>query len=461
MSMDNSQKIPKRILSTLMNAVSAGVVPRTGAPYLAIGRTEEIAALAGDLDSVSEGASTIRFLIGKYGSGKSFLIQLIRSSAMERNFVCADADLSPERRISGGNGAGLATYRELIKNLSTKSVPDGGALPFILTRWLSSLQSEAASSGLSPETEAFAEFVREHIFSVANDVSGEVCGFDFARVLHVYYQAYLDGDDEKKNCCLRWFRGEYSTKTEARADLSVGAIITDETWYEFCKLWAVFFRRIGYAGLLIAVDECVNLYKISNRVAREKNYEKLLTMFNDVLQGKAEGICLLFGGTPQFLEDTRRGLYSYEALHSRLAEGQFNGISADNRTVYKNLIGPVIRLRRLSKDELFALVTRVTRLHSMQYDWTPPVSREEMVEFLDICLSRIGADSMITPREIIRDYCTILNILLQNPGTQFVQVLNGGAVRLESRPNSAEAEEESPVPKTVSPENSLFEEIEL
>ncbi len=415
--MDEKITVPKRILSSLISSVSAGVVPRMGAPYIAIGRDAEIAALLADLESVKEGGSAMRFLIGKYGSGKSFLMQLMRGYALERGFLCADADLSPERRICGGKGSGIATYRELIRNLASRTSPEGGALPQILAKWLSALQGEVAAEGILPEEPAFEKEVSKKVFALTRELENSVGGFDFAAVISEYYRASLGDDEEKKSCCLRWLRGEYTTKTEARGDLGVGSIIDDESWYDYVKLWAEFARRIGYHGLVVFLDECVNLYKIVNRVSRENNYEKLLSMFNDTLQGRAPGLSMILGGTPQFLEDTRRGLFSYEALRSRLADSRFgNG-------EYRDLLGPVIRLRRLSDNELYALVTRVTKLHGMHFGWTPRVSDAEMAAFLKECTARAGADVMITPREIIRDYMSVLNILYQNPEADFEAVV--------------------------------------
>lgn len=427
----NHTKIPKRVLSGLLASISAGVVPRMGAPYIAIGRNDEIEALLGDLEAVSDGGGSMRFIIGKYGSGKSFLIQLVRGFALEKGFITADADLSPERRICGAKGTGIATYRELIRNLASRSSPDGGAMPQIIARWLSDLQSETAGEGLDIGSDAFTKSLTEKIYRVARSLEAQIGGFDFASVITAYYKAYLAGDEEKKSACLRWLRGEYSTKTEARNAVGVplSGIIDDDNWYEYIKLLAVFFRHIGYRGFVVFIDECVNLYKITNRISRENNYEKLLSMFNDTLQGKAEGLALIFGGTPQFLEDTRRGLFSYEALRSRLSDGQFQ------KAGYKNLIGPVIRLRRLSDDELFALIARITNLHAQNYNWTPRVTDEDMAAFLKICLERAGADTLITPREIIRDYMTVLNILFQNPETTFSDVVGSGVVSLKHGDN--------------------------
>lgn len=432
------QAVPKRILSSLLASVSAGVVPRAGAPYIAIGRKDEISALLSDLETVNDGGGAMRFLIGRYGSGKSFLMQLIRGYALERDFITADADLSPERRLYGSGGSGVATYRELMKNLASKSSPDGGALPKIIARWISSVQSELVASGVDAGDTVFTRKLGARISDELREVEFLVGGFDFARVVTEYYRAYTSDDEELKSACIRWLRGEYSTKTEARGALgfAVSVIIDDDNWYDFLKLWATLVRRMGYRGLVVFIDECVNLYKITHRVSRENNYEKILAMFNDTLQGRAPGLEIILGGTPQFLEDTRRGLFGYEALRSRLCDSRF---ALDG---YKNLIGPVIRLRRLTDDELLALITRITRLYAQNYNWTPRISDGEMVSFLNICLERAGANSMITPREMLRDYMTVLNILMQNPEAAFADII-GTAVTLKTVNEDDDAPQES------------------
>ena len=255
-----------------------------------------------------------------------------------------------------------------------------------------------------------------------------VGGFDFARVITEYYKALMHDDDEKKRACLCWLRGEYTTKTEARQSLGLGVsvIIDDDNWYDFLKLWAVLVRFMGYRGLVVFIDECVNLYKINHRVSRENNYEKILSMFNDTLQGRAQGLGIILGGTPQFLDDTRRGLFGYEALRSRLCDSRY--LSDE----YNNFIGPVIRLKRLSDDELFALISRVTKLYSQNYNCQDLVNNEQMARFLEVSLARAGADSMVTPREMLRDYMTILNILLQNPRVTFEEILESSGANAQA-----------------------------
>lgn len=435
-------KIPKRILTSLINSISAGVVPRAGAPFIAIGREEEIKTFARDLETVADGGAGMRFIIGKYGSGKSFLIQLMRGYALEHGFITADADLSPERRLCGAKGTGRATFKEIMKNLASKSSPDGGALNGIITKWLSQLQYDVTAEGIQPDDSRFERAVTAKLMSSLRVLQQQVGGFDFAQVLLKYYKAQRDGNDEECALCLKWLRGEYTTKTEAKASLCVGSIIDDENWYEYIKLYAVFFRLIGYKGFVVFIDECVNLYKISNRISRENNYEKILSMFNDTLQCKAEGLELVLGGTPQFLEDSRRGIYSYEALRSRLFDGRFEN------TGYKNLIGPVIRLKRLSDAELFALIARITRLHAQLYGITERITADEMRTFLELCLKRAGADVMITPREIIRDYITLLNILMQNPEADTASVLKTNVITL-----TPEKTEENDPPSDFDPED--------
>ena len=434
--------IPRRILSSLLSSISAGVVPRSGAPYIAIGRADEISAFLSDLEEVNEGGGAMRFLIGRYGSGKSFLIQLVRGYALERDFLTADCDLSPERRLYGTGGSGVATYRELMKNLASKSSPDGGALSKIISRWIGQIKNELLQIGISPDNDAFYMELTKKVSSELSSLEFLVGGFDFSKVIIEYYKATMDDGEaarERASACIRWLRGEYATKTEAKKALgfSVSVIIDDDNWYDFLKLWAALSKKMGYRGLVVFIDECVNLYKIPHRISRENNYEKILSMFNDTLQGRSPGLDIIFGGTPQFLEDTRRGLFSYEALRSRLCDSRF---ALDG---FKNLIGPVIRLKRLSDDELYALICRVTALYSQYYNWECTITDEERIEFLNICLSRAGADIMITPREMLRDYMTVLNILMQNPDAKFADVV-GKSVTL-SHADIGDGEPVSPV----------------
>lgn len=443
MTDNKNQKIPKRILASLIASVSAGVVPRSGAPYIAIGRHDEIEALLSDLELMNEGGGSMRFLVGRYGSGKSFLMQLIRGYALERDFLTADCDLSPERRLYGSGGAGVATYRELMKNLASKAAPDGGAMPKIIAKWVFSLQGELISDGITPDSPVFSAKLDAKLFESLREIEFLVGGFDFSRVIGEYYRATQRGDDIRAAACLRWLRGEFSTKTEARRELGfdVSAIIGDNNWYDFLKLWAALSRSMGYRGLLVFIDECVNLYKIPHRVSRENNYEKILSMFNDTLQGRAPYLGLVLGGTPQFLEDSRRGLFSYEALRSRLCDSRFASEQ------HKNFVGPVIRLTRLSDDELLALVVRMTLLHGQNFSWEPRITREEQVKFVQICLDRAGANMMITPREMLRDYMTLLNILMQNPNVEFNAVV-GSAVTLKTDADEAPAPKEQESPRS-------------
>ena len=415
--MPETRQVPRRISALLLNSLAGGVVPRTGLEYIAIGRTDEINAILSDFDDLEEGASSFRFIIGRYGSGKSFLLRLIRSHGLDRGFMACDADLSPERRLAGSKGQGLATYRELMKNLSTKSSPEGGALSPMLSRWISSMQSEAASEGLDASSPAFSLAVEKKIRAACAAFDTEVHGFDFSTAVVTYYQGVVEGDEMKKNAALKWFRGEYATKTEAKRELAVSDIPDDDSWSDYLRLIGALAKAAGYKGLLVFIDEAVNLYKITQSVSREQNYEKLLNLYNDAMQGRLSGMGIFFGGTPQFLEDTRRGLYSYEALRSRLAANRF----AENGLV--DYSTPVIRLSRLTNEEVYALIRRVMNIHASHYNWQPPVSEGQLAAFMTDVASRIGADSLLTPREVIRDFIGLLNVLRQNPGTDFASLV--------------------------------------
>ncbi len=408
---EHNKKVPKRISQTVLNSLKGGVVPRIGLPYITVGRKNEIEALLHDVDIIAEGGASFRFIVGRYGSGKSFLLQTIRNYVMDRGFIVADADLSPERRLQGTRGQGLATYRELISNLSTKTRPEGGALTLVLDRWISNVQSEAMQeTGLSPEDPALVEAADRKIYAVTASVSEMVHGFEFGRLLSAYYRAYINGDDETRAKVVRWFRGEYALKSEAKEALGVNMIISDDDWYDYLKLFATFFRLAGYTGMMIMVDELVNIYKIPNSITRQYNYEKILTMYNDTLQGKAKYLGIIMGATPQALEDKRRGIYSYEALRSRLAEGRFSRPGA------RDLLAPVIRLEPLTAEEMLVLCEKLTGMHAGLYGYSPSVTTEDLAGFIKIEYGRIGADQNITPREVIRDFIELLDLLYQNPG---------------------------------------------
>ena len=429
-------KIPKRIARTLISSLKGGVVPRIGLPYITVGRKNEIDALLHDVEVIADGGASFRFIVGRYGSGKSFLLQTLRNYVMERNFVVVDADLSPERRLQGTKGQGLATYRELVRNMATRTRPEGGALPLILDRWISQVQQQVMEEkGLSLTDGRLDGLVEQKIGQVIDALNEMVHGFDFARLLTLYYQSYRQGDESTKARVIKWFRGEYHTKTEARQELGVNIIISDEDWYEYLKIFALFLKQAGYAGLLVCIDELVNIYKIPHAITRQYNYEKILTMYNDTLQGKARYLGIIMGGTPQCMEDPRRGVYSYETLRSRLAEGHFGG-------EHRDLLAPVIRLQPLTGDEMLILIEKLAQIHGVLYGYEPHVTEQDLGDFIQIEFSRIGADSHITPREVIRDFIEVLDILYQHPELKVAKLLHSEGFQYAK--NEVESQETAP-----------------
>ena len=405
--MTDAPRVPKRIAAVIINSLKGGVVPRIGLPYVTVGREREIQALLHDLELVADGGASFRFLVGRYGAGKSFLLQTIRTHAMGNDFVVADADLSPERRLQGGQGQGLATYRELVRNLSTKTRPEGGALQLVLDRWVAALREQ-------PDAEvALAEQLAP--------IRELVCGFDFTQVLRLYYQASLEGDDERRAGVVKWLRGEFRTKTEARTELGINACITDDTWYEYLKLFAQFLVGAGYKGLVVLIDELVNLYKIPNATSRQYNYEKILTMYNDTLQGKAHHLGIIMGGTPQSIEDRRRGVFSYEALRSRLTQGRFASAGL------ADMLAPVIHLEPLTYEELLVLIEKLADIHAGYFGYERTLTEVQLVSFLKAEFGRVGADTHLTPREVIRDFIELLDIVCQNPGADVGALLKTDA----------------------------------
>lgn len=393
-------KIKPKERDAVIQALQAGVVPRKGQHLIQVGRAEEIKALLRDLERIADGGASLRFVVGEYGSGKTFFLAVMRTIALEKKFVTAHADLTPDRRLYATGGQARALYTELMANVSTRSKPDGGALFSVVERFVTSAMTEARDRNLEPDA-----VIRERLAHLSEYVGG----FDFAEVIAAYWQGHDQGDDQLKANAVRWLRGEFATKTEARAALGVRSIIDDASVYDHLKLFAQLVKLAGYQGLLIGLDEMVNLYKMSHTQSRNNNYEQILRMLNDSLQGSAAYIGFMMGGTPDFLQNSRKGLYSYPALQTRLAENSFAGNGLVDYT------GPIIRLANLSAEDLYVLLGKIRWVFAQGNTPETLLPDEGIQAFMAHCSQYIGEAYFRTPRNTIKAFVDLLAILAQNP----------------------------------------------
>ena len=392
-----TSRIRPRERDAIIQALRAGVVPKVGLRHIQVGRTGEIEELIRDIERIEDGGATIRFVIGEYGSGKTFFLNLVRLIAIEKGMVCLSADVSPVRRLHATGGQARSLYSEMTRNASTRSKSDGGAMASIVERFASQAVSAAEGENSDP-----GDVIRDRLAHL-QELTG---GYDFATVISRYWEGFDTGNDELKTAALRWLRAEYSTRTDARMALGVRTIVDDASVYDQLKLLALFVRQAGYQGLVVSLDELVNLYKLTSSRARQSNYEQILRILNDVLQGTARHLGFILGGTPEFLMDTRRGLYSYEALQTRLAENAFA------RDGLVDLSGPVIRLANLTTEDMFILLTNIRRV-MQEADSTLP--DEALKAFMSHCSQRIGDAYFRTPRNTVTAFVNMLSVLDQNP----------------------------------------------
>jgi P-loop Domain of unknown function (DUF2791) len=398
----------------IIRALRAGVVPRVGLQHIQVGRRRETEAILADLERIASGGAALRFVIGEYGAGKTFFLFLVRQLAIAKNLVVLHADLSPDKRLHATGGQARALYGELAKNASIRSAPDGGALRNVLERFVGKAADDANTKGTSTEAEIAAKLA---------DIRELAGGYDFAAVIATYARAYEEGAEEKQTAALRWLRGEYSTRTDARQDLGVRTIVDDTNIYDSLKLLSRFVRHAGYSGLFVCVDELVNVYKLQNAQSRQQNFDQILRMLNDVLQGSAQGIGFALGGTPEFMYDTRRGLYSYEALQSRLAQNTF---ATGDLVDYS---GPVVRLQNLTPDEVLVLFERLRDVFAGGDPAKHLVPDEALTAFAAHCRQVIGDSYFRTPRTSVKAFADLLSVLEQNPGTDWRELL--GSVSIE------------------------------
>lgn len=409
----------------LIQSLRAGVAPRTGLQHIQVGRVDEIKAVVSDLDRIADGGSGFRFIIGEYGSGKTFFLHLIKSIALERGLVACQADLDPDRRLHATGGQARSLFAELMRSMSTRTKPQGGALPNVVERFITSALQEASASGKSPVL-----IIRERL-GVLQEMVG---GYDFAEVLAAYWRAYDSGDEGLKSDAVRWLRGEFSTRTDARAALGVRTIVDDASVYDHLKLIARFVRLSGYKGLVICLDEMVNIFKLTSTQARKANYEQILRMFNDSLQGESVGLGFLMGGTPDFLMDPRRGLYSYEALQSRLARNTFLQEGMVDWT------GPVLCLANLQPEDLYVLLHRLCIVYARGNGEDVLLPNEGIEAFLHHCRNIIGDAYFRTPRNSIKAFLDLLATIEQNPGADWRQLLRSVSVERDNDPQSSDDE---------------------
>ncbi len=400
----------------LIQSLRAGVTPLLGAKHIQVGRDPELAAMETSLDRIASGGSVFKLVVGEYGAGKTFFMNVVRGSAMERQLVVAHADLNPSRRLYATGGEARSLYAELMKNLATRVKPDGGALATVVEKFITTAVAQARQTGAKPEDVIHEKLAR---------LSELVMGYDFATVIAAYWRAYETGNDTLKDNAIRWLRGEFTAKTDARKALGVREIIDDAAVYDQLKLMAAFTRLAGYQGLLVCIDELVNLYKLANSQARNNNYEQILRILNDLEQGTAQGLGVLLGGTPELLLDPRRGLYSYPALQSRLADNPFA------RGDWMDMTGPVLRLGTLGREHFMALLRKVQAVYQHgQPDHTqlPP---EAIPAFMLHCEQRIGEATFRTPRTTITAFIGLLAVLEQNPGVEWKDLLIQKNISLE------------------------------
>ncbi len=402
--------IRPRDRDAVIQSLRAGVVPRSGQHLIQVGRAREIETLVADIARIADGGSAFRVVIGEYGAGKTFFLNLVRAVALEKKLVVATADLNPDRRLHASGGQARSLYAELMRNLSTRTKPDGGALAGIVEKFIATTKTEAKASGQS--TEALLRQKLDQLTELVN-------GYDFADVIGAYCRGYEEGNEKLKSDAIRWLRGEFATKTDARQALGVRSIVDDSEVYDQLKLMARFVRLAGFAGLLVGLDELVNLYKLANTQARNANYEQILRILNDSLQGTAVGLGFVLGGTPEFLLDTRRGLYSYPALQSRLAQNTF---ASDGLVDFS---GPVVRLSSLTPEDFYVLLQKIRFVYAFGEADKFLVPDQGIFSFMEHCSKRIGDTYFRTPRTTITAFINMLAVLEQNPGAAWQDLLGG------------------------------------
>ncbi len=431
------KKIPKGISNAILKSLGAGVVPFKGLEHIAVGRKREIDVFIKSFEILKEGGADFKFISGRFGSGKSFMLHFIRSLAIKNNFVVSEVDLTKEKLFTGSSGQGINTYKEIINNLSTKACQDGNALPSILEKWISNEKSKVVAEKDISDDDQLNNLVQKKIFETVNQMENLINGFDFAKIINNYWKGYLENDSEMKSNSLKWLRGEITTKNEAKKLLNIGLVVDDKNYYDYIKLLANFVSSVGYNGLIILIDEVATLYTITHSQSRNNNYEKVLAILNETLQGRTEHIGIYMGITPEALTDDRRGIFSNKALKTRL------DTTSIIKKAYNNVSGPVIELKKLSIEETFTLLKKLTEIHSLHYKYENKITDKNIESYLIEINKKLGAEDLSTPRELIRNYLAILDYLYENSNISFNDAIgNEKIVNINTKKNKNDTDDE-------------------
>ena len=420
--------IKQKEVTSIINSLVGGVVPSIGVQHITVGREKEIKAFINTLEDVKNGHSIMKFWIGDYGSGKSFMLHLINTVALKQKFVVSNADFTPDIRLYSNDNHSLSLYTAIMDNIAIQTKSEGGALSILIEKWIENVKQAVTEKNNIPLSEIneikYQDLIKNEITKTINLIS-EIGAFDFGVVIMKYYEGYIEADENKTRASLKWLKGEYKTKTEARQDLGVREIINDTNYYDMLKNFCKLFVNMGYSGFMINLDEAINLYRISNSNIREKNYEKLLSMYNDCYQGKVSNFFINIAGTKEVLENERRGFYSYRALKTRLEPNKFES------NEYRDLAGPVIRLLPLSHTEIFVLLKKLKSIFELNYNININFSENEIKMFMEEIYNKPGADEFLTPREVIRDFLNILNLIRQNPEVDKIKLFGNLIIKNE------------------------------
>lgn len=411
-----NNRINPKEADNIIKALEAGVVPRRGIQHLLVGRHKEVEEVILILDNIKQGESDIRFWVGDFGSGKSFMMRTIESLAVQKNFAVSTIDLTPTRRFYASDGKAQSLYNEIVDNIIIQTSQDGNAIKTIIEEWINSIITSVSERDKIPASQLLVKenkgIIEKEILNITSSFKSVGLSYELGQAISKYYEGLMEDNQVLKLKALRWIRGDISTKTESKNELGIKRIINDDNWYEAIKNLAELFSDIGYSGFVINFDEAVNLYKLPMSQTRERNYEKILNIFNECKSNTARGLFVNFGATRKTIFDERRGMSSYGALKGRLG----NESSLDSKLINTNKT--VLPLKPLTTEEIYTLLENLKNIYNIHYRLDIDMTMENIKLYMEEQLNRPGALEFLTPRAVIKDFLEILDMIRQNPDVE-------------------------------------------
>lgn len=388
------------ILREIIDSLRNGTVPAEGTENIAVGIDEELTEIQDQIERTREDKSAFKFIIGDYGSGKTFFSTSVREMAYDKKFVVSSVVISQETPLHKFE----ELYRKIMEGMRTSENKKIPAFNFILEEWLLNIEDKVIEiEGLDPYEDSkkfqieMNKRINEELMIVGSIAAS------FANAIRAFYKAKYEGDTVLAQGAVAWLKGD-NVRAELKSKLGVIGTITRENSFEFFRALLQMIKTAGYEGLMIILDEVETVQKLVRKDMRSAAYENLRFFIDESDRNSFPSCFFLYTGTTDLME-SEKGFKSLEPLYQRIK------VEREKGDKFKNLRQPVMFLDGLNRDRLYEVACRVRNIHGQVYSWMPndKLTDDFIKRLINDMTLGFGGEINIGPRGFLRTLIDILD----------------------------------------------------